>query len=162
MIDSDERRQALKQAYGFDDWPQGNASPVLAGSPVLDLDQAPLSLIERTPLPDGAYKDVYGAGKTILASVWVHNCGAPGRAREALVDYLMRHTDPDLPHAAGRGVAAGDVAFMDNQDPPSSIAFIRGPFLARVHSLGENPYPVEEMALVLDALFTAELEPDAA
>jgi hypothetical protein len=151
MNQSSESRQVVKDLYGFDDWPRGRPARgrTLA---VLSAEAAPLPLIKRQPLSGGGYIDTYGDGAETLVSVWIQHCGSPEDAHEALIDHLMACMAPRLPDAGDRGLSAGDVAFAGHDDPPTSLVFVRDHVLARIHSTGERPYPLREMASIVDDL----------
>lgn len=157
MIGNTEERQAIKELYGAADWSLGRTRPAgVRALSVLSAEAAPLPLIKRTPLSGGAYIDAYGDGDEVFVTVWVYNCGSPEKAHEAMVDHLLTCTAPRLPEAGEKGLQTGDVSFAGVDDPTTSLVFVRDHFLARIHSDGKTPYPIEKMARAVDGLLAVE------
>jgi hypothetical protein len=150
MIGDLQHRNQVKKQYDFSDWSQGKERPQWHGA-ALQQTLMPLSpqLIERM-VTDGLVIYTYSVGDKATISVWHYQKFSPSQAQEALLDFLMENSSPQLPPAEDKGISVGDVAFAGHTEVQESVVFTRDHHFLRIHSVGIRPYDVGEFAVAFD------------
>lgn len=150
MLGDAEHRAQVKKTYGFENWPRPAASPARP-LPLLPTADMTLPFLDREPMAHG-YVDNYGTSDGILVSVWVHQYGSPEAAQEALIDFLVDSMSVRLPLGSERDLDLGDISIAGHTEEHLSLAFVRNEMFVRVHSGGDQDYPVLEIARIVDEI----------
>lgn len=154
MLGEENVVEALKESYGFADWPRPEKEGVIQPLPLLPHDRLPLPFIERSPFYLG-YQDMFGETKGPLVMVRVQRHPTVTSAQEALLVHVARSMAPRVPLGSEQGLDIGDVSitghvYEDRDDALLSVTFARLNILVDVSSVGEQPYSVDEFARTID------------
>ncbi len=156
MDEYDERREQVKERYGFASWLGREA----AGPARFAADPHQLPRVrfeERVAMPGGRtyidYLTHEQPGGRIAVTIAGHADAVA--AQEALIDVLAHSMALRLPSCGERGIEVGDVCFCTAGEPLLRIYFVRVNVLVRVESVGEVPVSVTDVAAAVDAQIRA-------
>ncbi len=147
MLGDAEHRAHLKELYGFENWPRhepGQLRPL----PLLATNHMPLPFLKQDVIADG-YVNFYGADD-FLVYVSIQQYASTADAHEELVSYLADSMSIRLPLGKERGVDIGDISVAGHHELHLALAFVRQEIFVRVHSVGDQEYPILEFAQIVD------------